>query len=237
MQPRSGTTGPQRRLENGGPKRDPACRLKRFAEFRRSVPAVAQDRMHQLRRSGRADRHDAPHGRRREEMARRAALPACAELLHAAAGAGGAKARDLHRLGAARRARRPGGRHPVCAAGRAVHARPEPALRARARRPVDRRRAVRHQGGRAGDRDRSAAAHRQARAEDAAALRARGRGLRRDLLSQRAISGHRRACGADRLSGGAPRAGAGRAEERGDRHRARRSEPLAPVLSRCRSSA
>ena len=41
------------------------------------------------------------------------------------------------------------------------------------------------------------------------------------LLSQRAVSGHRRACGADRLPGGAPRAGAGRAEERENRHRAR----------------
>ena len=62
------------------------------------------------------------------------------------------------------------GRHPVRAAGRAGDAGLEPRLCARARRRLDRRRAVRHQGGGAGDRGRGAAAHRQARAQDAAAL-------------------------------------------------------------------
>ncbi len=45
-------------------------------------------------------------------------FPARAQLLHAAAGAGGAEARDLYRLAAARRARRARVRHPVRAAGR-----------------------------------------------------------------------------------------------------------------------
>ncbi len=163
-------------------------------------------------------------------MDRRAAFPARAQFLHAAAGSGGAEARHLHRLGAARRARRACGRHPVRAAGRAGHAGFKSCLRARARRLVDRRRAVRHQGGGAGDRGRGAAPHRQARAEDAAALRARGRGVRRHLLSQCAVSADRRGRGADRLSGGAHRARAGGAEERGDRHRASAAGPLAAVF-------
>ena len=205
---------------------------RQLAAFRRGLPRLAEDRLHQLRRAGRPDRHDAPHAGRREKVDRRAALPACAEFLHAAAGTGGAEARHLHWLGAARRARRACGRHPVRAAGRAGDAGLEPCLRARARRLVDRRRAVRHQGGGAGDRGRGAAAHRQARAEDAAALRARGRGVRRHFLSQRAVSADRRGGGADRLVGGAHVTGASRAEGRSDRHRARGAGPLAAVRPR-----
>ena len=82
------------------------------------------------------------------------------------------------------------------------------ALRARARHRLDRRRAVRHQGGGAGDRGRGAAAHRQARAEDAPADRARRRGVHRHLLPRRAVPADRRRRGADRLSGGAHGAGA-----------------------------
>ena len=66
------------------------------------------------------------------------------------------KARDLSGLAAAWRARRVGRRHPVRAAGRLRDAGLEPALRARPRRLADRRRVVRHQGRRAGDRDRGA---------------------------------------------------------------------------------
>src|SRR5882757_3666806 len=68
-------------------------------------------------------------------------------FLHAAARSGSAEACDLHRLGAAWRARRACGRHSVRAAGRVRDARLEPALCARARRVVGRWRAVRHQGG------------------------------------------------------------------------------------------
>ena len=78
--------------------------------------------------------------------------------------------------------------HPVRAAGRAGDARGQPALRARARHPGGRRRAVRHQGGGAGDRGRGADPHRPARAEDAPADRARGARLRRHLLPRSAVS-------------------------------------------------
>ena len=145
-------------------------------------------------------------------------------------GPGGAEARDLRRLGAAWRARRARGRHPVRAAGRAGDAGLEPCLCARARHRLDRRRAVRHQGGGAGDRGRGAAAHRQARAEDAAADRARGRGVHRHLLPQRAVPADRRRRGADRLSGGAHGAGADGPEAGSDRHCAGAARPLAAVL-------
>ena len=54
-----------------------------------------------LRRAGRADRGDAPHPGRGEALDLREPVPARAELLHAAAGPGGAAARDLYRLAAA----------------------------------------------------------------------------------------------------------------------------------------
>ena len=64
-----------------------------------------------------------------------------------------------------------------------------------------RRRAVRHQGRRAGDRGRGADPHRQARAQDRRCCSGcRGRGLRRHLLLRAAVSADRRRRGADRLS-------------------------------------
>src|SRR6185503_9493627 len=107
------------------------------ASLRRSLQGLAQDRLPVVRRSGRPDRADAPHTGRREEMDRRAALPACAELLHAAAGAGGDPARNVCRLAAARRARRADRWNPVRAAWRAGDAGAQPALRARPRRTRD----------------------------------------------------------------------------------------------------
>src|SRR5882672_9887532 len=74
-------------------------------ELRRVLQSLAQDRLHQLRRAGRPDRHDAPHRGRREEMDRGVAVPARAELLHAAARARGAETCDLYRLAAAWRPR------------------------------------------------------------------------------------------------------------------------------------
>ena len=62
-----------------------------------------------LRRPRRADRRDAPHPGRGEALDRRAAVPARAQLLHAAARPRGAAARRLYRLAAAQdegRARR-----------------------------------------------------------------------------------------------------------------------------------
>ena len=147
-------------------------------------------------------------------MGRRATFPARPEFLRAVAGTGGAKARDLYRLAAARRPRRTRGRHPVRGAGRAGHAGPEPHLCAGTRHPPHRWGAVRHQGRRAGDRDRSADPDRQARAQDLGAARDRGGGLRRHLLPGDSVSGDRDRRRADRLPGGAIVARAHRLERR-----------------------
>ncbi len=165
-------------------------------------------------------------------MGRRGAFPARAQFLHAAARPGGAKARDLSRLAAARRARRAGRRHPVRAAGRLRDAGLEPALRARARRLGDRRRAVRHQGRRAGDRDRGADPHRQARAQDRLAARAGGGGLCRHLLSGAAVSADRGGGGAHRLPGRAPGAGSARHRGQGRKRSAAGQGSLAAIRDR-----
>ena len=149
------------------------------------------------------------------------------ELLRAVARTGGAEARDLYRLAAARRARRARSRHPVRAAGRVRDAGAEPALCARARHPDHRWRAVRHQGRRAGDRGRSAHPHRQARAQDLAAARHRGRGLRRHLFHGDSVSADRDRGGAHRLPGRALVAGAARAQGRRRRADTRGARPLA----------
>ena len=98
-----------RRRPTTGPRRGPTADERTEAgvsDPRRGDAGLDADRASVLRRAGRADRGDAPHPRRGEALARRRALPACAQLLHAAARAGGAAARDLHRLAAARHARR-----------------------------------------------------------------------------------------------------------------------------------
>src|SRR3989344_6741730 len=69
------------------------------------VQILAQARLHQLRRPGRADFHDASGVSREAPLALGAPLPARAELLHGATGAGGDPTCDLHRLAHARRAR------------------------------------------------------------------------------------------------------------------------------------
>ena len=68
--------------------------------------------------SRRADRRDAPHPGRRKTVDLREPVSACAELLHAAAGPGGAAARDLYRLADAPHAGRPSGGRIVHPAGR-----------------------------------------------------------------------------------------------------------------------
>ena len=82
------------------------------------------------------DRADAPDPGRGEALDRRGAVPARAQLLHAAARPRGAAARDLHRLAAAPDLGRPRRRHAVRAAGLPRHPGPEHALRrcSRARR-------------------------------------------------------------------------------------------------------
>ena len=79
---------------------------RRRRPFREALARLAEDRARQFRRAGRADRPHAPRARGGEALDRREAVPACAELLHAAARPRGAAARDLCRLAAARRARR-----------------------------------------------------------------------------------------------------------------------------------
>ena len=66
-----------------------------------------------LRRPGGPDRGDASHPGRGEELDFRKPFSACAELLHAAAGPGGAAACDLYRLADAPDRRRHHGRRPV----------------------------------------------------------------------------------------------------------------------------
>ena len=63
------------------------------SRFARGGRGLGEDRRPQLRRAGRADRGDAPHSGRGEALDRRRSVPACAELLHAAAGTGSAASR------------------------------------------------------------------------------------------------------------------------------------------------
>ncbi len=125
-------------------------------------------------------------------------VPACAELLHAAAGAGGAATRHLSRLADAWRARRARGRAAVHPAGCRGDAGAVGDLRD-ARRGADRRRAVlRPEMRRARAGGRGAAARRQARPAWRGALGAGGGGLPRAGLLRRAL----------------PAGGAGRARHR-----------------------
>src|SRR5262249_59739674 len=70
------------------------------------LPHLASRRQRELRRSRRADRGHAPHPARGEALGFGRAVPARAQLLHAAAGPRGAAARDLYRLADASHARR-----------------------------------------------------------------------------------------------------------------------------------
>src|SRR4029453_1098964 len=124
-----------------------------------------------------------------------------AGFLHAAAGPGGTKACDLSGLADAWRAWRPRRRHPVCAARRVRDAWPESSLRAWTRDYADRRGAVRNQGGGAGDRDRGADPHWQARAQNRVAPVTGGGRVCGHFLPGGAFSDHRRCSGADRLCG------------------------------------
>ena len=117
-----------------------------------------------LRRAGRPDRGHASHHRRGEEVDRRAAFPAGAELLHAAARPRGAAARHLHRLADAQDQGRAARRHAVRAAGPARHHGAELDLRAARQGHGGAGPVLRPEGGGAGDRDRGGAARRPARA-------------------------------------------------------------------------
>ena len=87
------------------------------ADVWRRRALLAPARLDLLRGPGRADRDHAPRGRRAAPLARRQVVHRCTELLHAAAGTGGAAARDLPWLENARPARRTGRRPRLHRAG------------------------------------------------------------------------------------------------------------------------
>ena len=159
---------------------------------RRRVRGLGAGGGAELRRPGRADRGDAPHPGRREALGRRPALPAGAELLHAAAGARGAPAHDLSRLAACT----------ACAAAWwpaslfvlpgfvAMMALSAIYVAYGADRPA-RRPLLRAQGGGARHRPAGGGAHRPAGARQPAAAGDRRGGLRRDLRLRRAVPADR----------------------------------------------
>src|SRR5207248_1412739 len=140
-----------------------------------------------VRRAGGANCRHAPHHRRRKEMGRREPVPACAELLHAVAGARGAAAGDVYRLADASLARRDRRRRAVRAAGRRRDHGAQLDLR-RFRSGADRCRAVlRAQGGGAGDCTACRAPRRQPRPQERRDDGARCARLYRDIFQPCAV--------------------------------------------------
>ena len=158
--------------------------------LRRGVSGVAARRHALLRRAGRPDRGHAPHPRRRETLDLREPVPACAELLHAAAGPGGAAARHLYRLADASHRRRPHGGRAVHPARHHRHHGAELHLRGLRQCRLRRGAVLRAEGRGARDRDPGAGAGRQARAAQQRHAGAGGDRLRRDLLLQRPLPDH-----------------------------------------------
>src|SRR5882724_3268749 len=136
----------------------------------RSVPLLAQARLHQLRRPDRPDRDHAPGPGRAETLDLREALPARAQLLHGIARPRGAAARDLHRLDDASHLGR-GDLGRVVRAALALHPdRADVDLSRVRRRTAGQRALLRHQA--RGHRDRAVRrlAHRLARAQERLAV-------------------------------------------------------------------
>ena len=131
-----------------------ASRCRSRHQLRRSLSGLAAGRRAELRRPGRADRGDAPHPGRGEELDLREPVPACAELLHAAAGPGGAAARDLYRLADAPDRRRHHGRRAVHPARHHRHHGAELHLRGLRQCRLRRGAVLRPEGRGAGDRGR-----------------------------------------------------------------------------------
>ena len=142
----------------------------------------------EFRRPGRTDRGDASHPGRGKKLDLREPLPACAELLHAAAGTGGAAAGDLYRLAVAPYRRRHHGRRPVHSPRRHRHHGPELRLCRLRQGRIRRGSVLRAEGRGAGDRDPGRVPRRQTRAAQPGHDRAGRHRLRRDLLLQRAVS-------------------------------------------------
>ena len=137
-------------------------------ELWRSAEVLAQARLHQLRRAGRADRDHAPRTGGAEALDLGAALPACAQLLHALARPRGAAAGHLHRLADAPHLGRHRGGCAVRAA-LAVHPhRTELGLRGLRRGELGGRDLLRHQARRRRHRPAGGVAHRRAHAQESA---------------------------------------------------------------------
>ena len=152
---------------------------------------MGEDRPALLWRAGGADRADARGRRRREALGLRAALPARAQLLHAATGSGGDAACHLYRLAAARLARWHRGGHAVHPARLLRHPCARALLCAVPEHGLHPGAVLRAQGGGIGDRRAGADEDRFAGAENPAVVVAGGGGLHRDLCLCRAVPADR----------------------------------------------
>ena len=153
----------------------------------RSNPHLREDRSAVVRRSRRADRTDAQDTGRRKTLARRGAVSARAELLHAFARSGSDATGDLCRLAVARGAGRPRRRAAVRPARSGGADRSVRGLSACRRCPIGPGPAVRSEGGRSGGRTRGIDQGFQTRTQGKAVGGDRGRRLHRDRLPQTAV--------------------------------------------------
>ena len=166
MRPARPTTGPPTRRSHDGRR----CRRGEYELMPATASALARlsglaaGGAVELRRPGRADRGHAPHPGRGKELDLREPFPARAQLLHAAAGPGGAAACDLYRLAVAPDRRRHHGRRPVHSARHHRHHGPELYLRGLSAMSASSRRCSSAEGRGAGDRDPGRGPRRQTRA-------------------------------------------------------------------------
>jgi hypothetical protein len=174
---------------------------RRASDTARDHPGVRPDRPAVLRRTGGADRADAPRAGRGPQVDLRRPVPACAELLHDAAGTGGAAARHLYRLAPARHTRRPDRRHPV----RPPRLPGDPGALGRLRAVPGHRLAgqpvLRAQGGDPRRRDRGGHPRRPAGAGHARPYGDGGGGVHRPLRVPGAVPGHHPGGRADWMGG------------------------------------
>ena len=212
---------------------------------------MAEARLPQLRRPRRADRAHAPRAGRAPALDLREALPARAQLLHAAARPRGAAARDLHRLADAPHARRHRGGRALRPAVARDPDRAVVALRRVRRRAGDRRRVLRHQACGDGDRRLRRVPARLARADERLDLVDRRARVRRRRAWRAALPARHRLRGGDRLrrrqdrsgqvlAARRPRRGEGVVRAGGDRRRhadaAARASSAASASRACCSS-
>ena len=165
----------------------------------RGVPGLASRCDAELRRPRRPDRGDAPHSGRGEALDFGEPFLARAQLLHAAARARGAAARDLYRLADAPHPRRHHGRRPLRAPRPRRHHGAQLRLCRLRQRAGDCGGVFRAQGRGARDRAGGGRPHRQALAQEQRDARARGGRICGHLLFQYSVPDHYFWRGADRL--------------------------------------